>query len=251
MTHFAMQKLYSSEDLERLAVEMGFLPFFKNEIGGFSIEEHTPSERWFSDENEGPWDWKGSVARNGKCVYGKFFKGKAGFVSMEWFPELVNYRRHCYEEANRSSNNLLEVNDKPIYDAVVAHESLLSKEIKLLLGFGEDRKPHHLEARLVEELDKKPKATRRSGGYDTIMTRLQMATYLIIVDFEYLLDKYNQPYGWGIARYTTPELLIGKSLILSCSHHTAEESFHRLQDYLSHLLPQASETQINHIIDWK
>ena len=66
MTHFAVQKLYSSDDLERLAVEMGFLPFFKNEIGGFSIEEHTPSERWFSDENEGPWDWKGSVAQNGQ-----------------------------------------------------------------------------------------------------------------------------------------------------------------------------------------
>ena len=32
-----MQKLYSSEDLERLAVEMGFLPFFKNEIGGFAV----------------------------------------------------------------------------------------------------------------------------------------------------------------------------------------------------------------------
>ena len=45
---------------------LGFLPFFKNEIPGFSIAEHTPPELWFSDEREGPWEWKGPVARTGE-----------------------------------------------------------------------------------------------------------------------------------------------------------------------------------------
>ena len=31
-------------DVEQAVEELGFLPFFANEIPGFSIEEHTPRE---------------------------------------------------------------------------------------------------------------------------------------------------------------------------------------------------------------
>ena len=62
----------SPEAIRDAVRRLGFLPFFKNEIPGFSIAEHTPLELWFSDAQDGPWEWKGPVARTGECVYGKF-----------------------------------------------------------------------------------------------------------------------------------------------------------------------------------
>ena len=38
------------EQIERLIREWGFLPFFKNGIPGFSIEEMTPPELLFGDD---------------------------------------------------------------------------------------------------------------------------------------------------------------------------------------------------------
>ena len=44
------------DQLESLIKELGFLPFFKNGIEGFSIEEMTPPELLFGDDFEnGPW----------------------------------------------------------------------------------------------------------------------------------------------------------------------------------------------------
>ena len=61
------------EDLVNAVNEMGFLPFFANSITGFSLEEHTAPEIWFTQE-EGPWEWKGPVIRKTGCAYGKFFE---------------------------------------------------------------------------------------------------------------------------------------------------------------------------------
>jgi len=126
-----MTQINHCGDLEKLILKMGFLPFFNIGIADFSIEEFTPQELWFSDEEDGPWEWKGPVLRNQNCAYGKLFQKKAGFVSMEWFPELVNYRRSVYD-LNAAST---ESTERVIYETVRAHESLLSKEIKALCGY--------------------------------------------------------------------------------------------------------------------
>lgn len=242
-----MIQLNSHEALEALVMKLGFLPLFANEIPGFSVEEYTPQERWFSDENDGPWEWKGPIAGNGNCAYGKLFRGKAGFVSMDWFPELVNYRRSVYQ---LSAENDTERRDRIILNTVIAHESLLSKEIKSLCGYKKPRMKRldpveSFESKLVKEIQ--AKSQQKGAGFETIMTRLQMGTWLVVADFEYLYDKHMQPYGWGIARYTTPELLLGESRVLSCKH-SPEESKRRLVEYLSEQWPQASEQHILRII---
>lgn len=75
-----------------------------------------------------------------------------------------------------------------------------------------------------------------------------MGTWLVVATFEYEYDKHGHPYGWGIARYVTPEALFGENRILGCKGHSPEESKMRLIKYLSNLLPQASETQILRLI---
>lgn len=246
-----MIQLRCHEDLERLVMTMGFLPFFKNEIPNFSVEEVTSSEFWFSHENEGAWEWKGPVVRNGKCVYGKLFNGKAGFVSLDWFPELVNYRRYDHPILNIPGTTNFGHNDHLIYDAVVTHESLLSKEIKALCGFNTPRKKKKVDSLLVDEIESPIQKRSYVGpreSFEAVMTRLQMNTYLIIADFEYLLNRHQQPYGWGIARYTSPELLFGKSLVASCNRHSKETSLRRILTHLHKTLPQATDRQIMKLI---
>ena len=87
----------SAKELSELVQEIGFLPFFPNEISGYSLKEQTPSNLWFVEGVEGPWEWREQVAAEGKIAYAKLFRGKAGFVSMDWYPDLANYRRDGYD----------------------------------------------------------------------------------------------------------------------------------------------------------
>ena len=58
----------------------GFLPLFKNDIPGFSLEERTVPESWWCEDAErDPWFWRELIARSGEVAYGKFFDKKAGF----------------------------------------------------------------------------------------------------------------------------------------------------------------------------
>ena len=82
-----MEQIECAEDLIKLIHEVGFLPFFRGSIRGFSVEEHCPAELWFT-ETEGPWEWKGPIVRTGRCIYGKLFGGKAGFVTYSEFSTL-------------------------------------------------------------------------------------------------------------------------------------------------------------------
>ena len=63
-----LRKISTSDELLTLIEEIGFLPFFRNEIPGFSIEDCIESELWFASDADDPWEWKGSIARSGRCV---------------------------------------------------------------------------------------------------------------------------------------------------------------------------------------
>jgi len=109
----AERNMLSSVDaLARLVDNLGFLPFFRNSLPGFSVEERTPPELWFSDEADGPWEWKGPVIRRTGCAYGKLFGGKAGFVSAKWYPDFANYRRGGYDFDARYDDGLAGIRTK-------------------------------------------------------------------------------------------------------------------------------------------
>lgn len=91
--------------------KVGFLPLFKNEIPGFSLEERTAPEYWWSgDAKSDPWEWREIIARSGKVAYGKFFDKKAGFISKQWFPYFAN-RRLLYAGASLGTGSC----DKRLY----------------------------------------------------------------------------------------------------------------------------------------
>lgn len=78
----------SKKDIEHLIDKWGFLPFFVNDIEGFSIEEHVDPKCWFT-AIPGPWEWKGDIIRDG-YAYGKIFGKKCGFATLEWYRHLAN-----------------------------------------------------------------------------------------------------------------------------------------------------------------
>lgn len=219
------QQIRSKEDMERLIEMFGFLPFFENGIPGFSLEEHTPQELWYNGSVDGRddwpvWDWKGPVASTGRCMYGKLFQKKAGFVSRAWIPDFLNVRRDGMTFDEWYEEGLIFYKDKALLDAVRMYGSMLTPHLKMQCNY------------------------RKGGntGFDTVVTRMQMQTWLCISDFAYRVDKFGREYGWGVALYTTPEAQFGEDALF-CPR-TPDESRERILAHLSALLPQASEQQL-------
>ena len=217
--------LRSPEDVRETVQRLGFLPFFRNEIPGFSIEEHTPPALWFT-EIPGPWEWKGELARDRDLIYGKFFRGRAGFISRDWFPAFANYRRDGYDFDARFDDGLASLRDKSLYDVAAERGSLSSKELKVLAGYGKGGEK----------------------GFDGRVTRLQMQTYLLISDFVYALDRYGREYGWGIACYATPEHRFGEDWLAEAYREDPARSRERVYAHLQGLFPEASEKQLRRLL---
>ncbi len=217
--------LRSPEDVRETVGRLGFLPFFRNEIPGYSIEEHTPPALWFT-EVPGPWEWKGELARNKDLVYGKFFRGRAGFISRDWFPTFANYRRDGYDFDARFDDGLASLRDKRLYDIAAERGSLSSKELKVLAGYGKGGEK----------------------GFDGRVTRLQMQSYLLISDFVYALDRCGREYGWGIACYATPEHRFGEDWLAEAYREDPVRSRERVYAHLQGLFPEASEKQLHRLL---
>ena len=66
--------LRTPNDLIYLVHRLGFLPLFSNSVPGFSVEEHTLAENWWTgDAASDPWEWRHILAGSDELVYGKFF----------------------------------------------------------------------------------------------------------------------------------------------------------------------------------
>lgn len=215
-------KITSAMELEMLVQQMGFLPFFSCSIPSFSIEEFTPSRYWFVDGVNGPWEWRMELARRGVVAYGKLFSKKAGLVSREWYPDLANCRRDGYDFDARYEEGLASYREKRVMDVLFREGPTLSKDLKRLAGFGGDG----------------------LKGFDTVITNLQMQTYITVHSFEYARDKHGQPYGWGIAKYAVTEDVLGADVSRGAYHRDPEESKARIIRHLGLLYPDAFDKEL-------
>lgn len=215
----------SPADLIEAINKYGFLPYFRNSIEGFSIEEHIEPRYWFGDE-EGAWEWKGSVIQKTGCAYGKFFEHKAVYISKEWFPDFANYRRDGYDFDALYDDGLARYTDKVLYDLLDKSAPVISKELKKLGDY------------------------RNGGnkGFDTSITRLQKQCYVIISNFVYMTNKHGQPYGWGVAEYSTPEKFMGENFTKKVYQREPQESYKMIYEHLKKNLPNAADVQIKKIL---
>ena len=215
----------SKKDIENLIDKWGFLPFFVNDIEGFSIEEHVDPKCWFTAV-PGPWEWKGEIIRDG-YAYGKIFGKKCGFATLEWYRHLANWRRNGYGFESRKDAGLVPYQDQYVYNALVDYGFIQSNGLKSAAGFD------------------------KSGGrkgFDTIITRLQMQCYVCVSDFPYRLDKDGNTYGWGITEYSTPEKLFIERFTKGLGRCKPESSRKKIEDHLHKILPRATDAQIARFI---
>lgn len=220
-----LPKTDSAEGLAALVEEIGILPFFRTEIEGFSIEELTPPELWFTGE-EGPWEWKGPVIRMAHCAYGKFLRGRAAYISSSLFPDFANYRRDGYDYDSRMDEGIARAREIPLMQALWKRNSLLTREWKACVCFSkEDRR-----------------------AFEPSLTHLQMQCYVLTEDFEYAIDGKGNPYGWGLARYTTPERFFGEDFRAKAYSVQPSVSYERLFGRLRSLFPNASEAKIEKLL---
>ena len=228
MTYFDDFTISSMDDLIDAINEFGFVPFFENEIEGFSIEEHIAPECWYggSDSFWDAWEWKGPVINQVKCAYGKFLRGKAMYISPKWFPDFANFRRDGYDFDARFEDGLASYDDRDLYELIDANAPILSKPLKKLGNY--------------------KKGGRK--GFDSSINRLQKQCYVIISDFKYAKDKFGNEYGWGIAEYSTPEIFFGRTFNNKVYKRTPEESYERVFKQFKRILPGVEDEWIEKML---
>lgn len=220
-------RVQSWRELIRWIDEVGFLPLFKNEAAGFSVEEHTSDLFWWTgDSEQDPWEWRELIARSGEVAYGKFFGRKAGFISREWFPHFANWRRDGYDFDSRWDEALTIRRSKRIMDRFTEQEEWFSYQLRAAAGFGKDGEKN----------------------FEGVVTDLQMQGYLLVRDFRRRTNRKGAPYGWPISVYATPEALWGYDHVSSTYRLEPEESRQKIYDQVRRCFPDAAEADLRRIL---
>lgn len=227
----------SRESLAYAARTFGILPFFPNNIPGLSVEEMcAPGLLFGGNYEEGCWEWKGPVVRKRESAYGKFFRKKAGFVSLELLPDFLNYRRSVYPLKDGDYTELL-------LDIIRENDSLSSTELKRLI-FGNKKKRDRFD---IPEYNEFPTLSGKGKSLESPLQRLQMGGWIIISDFEYNMTKRGERYGWGVARYSTPEYIF-KDIIDWDIKRNPTESLYHIISYVQKFWKSASKKDLEKLL---
>lgn len=219
--------LHTVKDAIKFINDVGFLPLFKNGIPGFSLEERTVPEFWWSgDTKVDPWEWREIIARSGEVAYGKFFEKKAGFISKKWLPYFANCRRDGYDFDALWDDEKASRRQKKIMDCFAAEDEIYSNQLKLSAGFGKGGEK----------------------GFDGTVTDLQMKTYLVVKDFRQRKNKKGEYYGWPIAVYSKPEDLWGYDFVTSRYKEAPLESGKAIAEHIKDRYPVATKAQIKKLV---
>ena len=223
----------SPETMYAAICKWGIVPFFENVVPGYSIEELTPPQFWFDgDEGAalGPWDWKIDCVQSGDIAYGKFLLGgKAAFATVEWYRELLNWRRSLpkYQPSADGERILAFLQE---------NGSIGIKEVRGLLGV-------------------------KKSAADAAITRLQLQCRVVTGDIFRVYRGQDLHYnGWQTSSFCTPEALFeadglagpagfpfGGSVTLKVSH-SPQESYERLTSHLRSLFPEVTDKQLQKLL---
>lgn len=202
-----------------LVDEWGMLPLQNCGVPGFSVEAMTPAELWEQNGDVNPWEWRYHIVNSGRVVYGKFFRGKIGFVSKEWFSVLASYRRNGQTE-------------------FVDEDGTTPYPIQQLTKLLQQSSP------LSSIAFKRRIAFNSSGrlSLDNVLTVLMMRTFLVTERFEQKKSSQGTGYGWPMSLYARPEKLYGSAF--SDAICDAEAAGEKLYNRLSSLFPKAGEKSL-------
>lgn len=224
---YALSPASSWQELADRIDDIGFLPLFEGTVPGFSAQALTQAMPWWSgDPEKDPWFWREKLARCGRLAYGKFFHGKAGFISLEWLPRFVNARRDGYDFDSLWEEGLASRRWKKIMDCFQIRPAWNGLELRRQAGFGKDGEKN----------------------FPGIITQLQMHMYLVIQDFQCKVNRRGEPYGLPVAIYTMPESLWGYDMVTSAYTEDPADSREKIFTQASSLFPRTTESQLQQLL---
>lgn len=224
------RRIRSAGELVLEVKRLGFLPYFAGEVPGFSVEERVAAGAWWTgDKDTDPWEWREAVAAGHAVAYGKFFNGRAGFISPEWLPRFANARRDGWDFDGKWQGGAASIREKAIMQFFVDPESgdapeftgaaIPSTELKRMAGFGKGGEKN----------------------YPGILTGLQMQLYLVIAGFRRRQNKRGEAYGMAVSLLMTPESLWGYDHMTSAYGEEPAESYDAILNHARALCPDADE----------
>ena len=219
MTVNEIPLISTKEELGSVITELGFLPFFPCGIKGFSLRDHIDPAVWFVEGVDGPWEWKTDVS-----VYGKLFKGKAVFMTPEWYGVLACFRRDGYDFEGMYEDGFLP-HDSVLIMNELEKGSLISTELRRRTGMDGKGSP-----------------------FDGIINTLQMKCFVLPTSFEYAFDRHGRPYGWGLARYSLSDRFYKREIDAAESRYSPAEAKKLLTDRILSICPEATPKQAERLI---
>lgn len=230
-------RIRSWQALEDWVEEVGFLPLFAGDIPGFSAEEHVSPDFWWTGNREqDPWEWRELIAAHHRLAYGKFFAGRAGFISRGWLPAFANFRRDGYDFDGKWQTGAASSREKAVMvhfmdvesedEPVFYGKPLLSTELKRMAGFGKGGEKN----------------------YPGVLTGLQSQLYLVISGFRRRQNRRGEAYGMAVSELLPPEVLWGYDLLSSAYDEAPLESLARVRARVRQCFPHASDEALDHLI---
>ena len=226
----ALYPIHTMEDAAWLIRDRGFVPLFNNALPGYdlSIEELCLPSKWFGD-GDGPWEWKGPLIRETGAAYGKFYRGKAGFVSADWFADFANMRSEGIVFEERYEYGLASRQCRVIVDLLESRGPMLTRELRRAGRFG-------------------TKAKGGLPGFEGALTRLQMWGYVVVQDIEYAVDRQGRRYGWGMARMALADQCFPFDLDEACEGRTPDESRELVLAHLGDVLSYVPQKELERLV---
>ncbi len=221
----------SEKSMEEAVERFGLLPFLESAFPGYgySIEEMASPDVWFTGV-EGPWEWKNPVIEATGAAYGKFFSGRAGFVSAEWFGDLANVRNGGRSFDERYAEGQASIACRRIFDLLREEGPLTTTEIRLRLDIG-----------------RRGRGAR--SGLEAALTWLSMRCYVVVCGYEYKIRRDGRPYGWPVARHALAEDHFGSDPRDVARNRSGDASRESLMAHLASVLPDVPEGKLAKAID--
>lgn len=216
-----IRSIDSPESMSAVIRRIGIIPFVRNTVPGWSIEEMTAPGCWFMDEEAegvlGPWDWKIEVLREGDIAYGKFIRNKVAFATVEWYRHLMNWRRSQprYRMAvgedfpgHNHMDTLYKLLSPTLLSAIRELGCVNGSDVRKILT----ERTTVAQRKLIKGCMEKyliPEVKRTAADY--LNQYLEMGTWTVVGDFERVYRGPNMEYkGWQRSTITTPDELFGE-----------------------------------------
>lgn len=210
----------SPETMSEAIRRVGIIPFVRNTIPGWSVEELTAPGFWFWDDDAdgvlGPWDWKIEVIAEGDIAYGKFIRNKAAFATVEWYRHLMNWRRRQpkYRMAlgeeypgKTHMDQLYRCLSPTLLSAIKEYGSVEGSDIRKILS---ERTTQEERGQIKGCMEKYllPQVKRPVADY--LNQYLEMGTWTVVGDIRRIYRGPDLEYsGWQKSSITTPDDLFG------------------------------------------